>query len=201
MTLYTLYSDFDHFAVIGYDENQIVRLCGKTPRDRFDFLGVPRPYKDILTETLTINFSDNSDGLAGIDIPDIQVFHGRMFLSERACNVLKNLIQNDGELIPVVYEKGDGYIFNPLSVAETVDGLDASLCIKNEWGDIENIGFYEDRVSVYAIFKTKLDTFINTYCREDVKIAIEKAPLTGVIIALELGSRFGLTPCQKLSPN
>ena len=201
MTLYTLYSDFDHFAVIGYDENQIVRLCGKTPRDRFDFLGVPRPYKDILTEPLTIDFSDNSDGLAGIAIPDIQVFHGRMFLSERACNVLKNLIQNDGELIPVVYEKGDGYIFNPLSVAETVDGLDASRCIKNEWGDIENIGFYEDRVSVYAIFKTKFDTYINFYCREDVKMAIENAKLKGVVITPELGARFGMTQNQKYSPN
>jgi len=113
--------------------------------------------------------------MAGTKIPDIQVFHGRMFLSKKAYAALNALIKDEGELFPVCYEKGDGYIFNLLSVAEDVDGLDISLCHKNAWDDVKNLGFHEDRVSKFAIFKTAFDTYINFYCRQDIKDAIEQA--------------------------
>ena len=198
MALYTMYSDFDRFAVIGYDEKQIISLCGS---DRFNFIGAPKPFKDILTETLSIDFTDDSGGLAGTVIPEIQEYSGRMFLNEKAYHALKDIIKDDGEFFPVTYEKGAGYIFNPLRLAEDVDGLDVTLCIKNEWGDIENMGFHEKRVSKFAIFKTEFETYQNFYCREDVKDAIEGAALKGMTFTSELGAEFGMAQDQKRSPN
>ena len=201
MALYTLYPDLDNFAAIGFDEKQITDMCGDIPRDRFDFHNIPKSFKGIITTPLNIDFSGDCDGLTGTAIPNLQVFHGKMFLSEKAYQAIGDLISNDGEFYPVTYENGKGYIFNPLSIAEDVDGLDKALSIKNEWDDIENIAFHEDKVKQFALFRTAFDTYINLYCNEDVKNAIEKADLKGLNITPELGAEFGMAQNQKSSPH
>jgi len=139
--------------------------------------------------------------MAGCTIPNIQEFHGRLFLCEAAYAALKYLIKDDGEFIPVSYEKGAGYIFNPLRIGEDLEGLNKALCVTNEWDDIENMGFHEEKLNSYAIFKTKFDSYNNFYCRQDVIDAIENSSLKGVKITPELGARFGMTKNQKNAPH
>ncbi len=201
MALYTLYPDLDNFAFIGFDEKQMTGLCSDDPHDRFDFHNIPKSFKKIITKTLNINFSGDCDGLTGTDIPDIQVFHGKLFLSKEAYKAIGNLIKKDGEFFPVDYENGKGYIFNPLSIAEDVNGLNESLSIKNEWDDVENIAFHEDKVKKFAMFRTAFDTYTSLFCNEVVKSVIKKNNLKGLIITPELGAEFGMAQNQKASPH
>jgi len=201
MALYTLYPDLDNFAFIGFDEKQMKDLCGDDPRDRFDFHNIPKSFEGIISKILNIDFSDDCNGLTGTDAPDLQVFHGKLFLSEKAYKAIGKIIAKDGEFFPVTYENGKGYIFNPMSIAEDVDGLDEALSIKNEWDDVENIAFHEDKVKQFAMFRTAFDTYISLFCNEAVKNAIEKNDLIGLNITPELGAEFGMAQNQKASPH
>jgi len=49
MALYTLYPDLNKFAFIGFDEKQIIALCGDDPHDRFDFHSIPKSFEGIVT--------------------------------------------------------------------------------------------------------------------------------------------------------
>jgi len=106
--------------------------------------------------------------------------------------VLKDLITNDGEFLPVKYEQGDAWLFNPLSIAEDVDGLDKKLSVKNEWGDIENIAFHENKVKEFSIFRCMFDINKNVFCQDTVKQVIEKAGLKGVFFTPDLGDQFSV---------
>ena len=204
MAFFTIYTDLENYAGMGFDDVQMKRIFGNDPRDRFDYTQRNQPFESLISEKLKVNFTASGDSRTSVTLPDIQVLtrhNTNLFLSSIAYKALKKTIENDGEFIPVTYEKGEGYIFNVLRAAEDVGGLDSALCVKNEWGDIENMGFHEDKLSSYAIFKTKFDGYNNLYCREDVKTVIENAKLKGVIITPELGARFGMTQNQKYSPN
>ena len=194
---YTIYSNHDDFALLGFDEGQMTRLFGDGhPRYRFDYARDCVPFKEKIKEKIIVDFAPDKKEMADKPIPDIQVltYHNKsIFLNLNAFEVLKDILKEDGEFIPVTYEEGDGYIFNPLRLAEDVDGLDEKLCIKNEWGDVENITFREDRVKVYAILKTKFDFCSNVFCRKDVKDVIEAAKLKGVTFTPELGATFAMS--------
>ncbi len=204
MTFFTMYSDFDHYVCIGFDDIQMKRIFGDDPRQRFDYTQGNRPFKRSIPEKLNINFQRERGSKSGAKLPDIQVLtrhNTNLFLSLTAYDVLKDIIADAGEFIPVSYEEGDGYIFNVLCIAEDVDGLDMALCIKNDWGDVENMGFREENLKSLTLFKTKFDGFNNLYCREDVKAAIENAGLWGVLFSPDLGTQFGMTQGQKASPH
>ncbi len=40
MALYALYHDLVNYTFIGFDEKQIIDLCGNNPREGFDFHGI-----------------------------------------------------------------------------------------------------------------------------------------------------------------
>ena len=193
---YTIYSNYSDFLHLGFDEDQMERLFGDDhPRYRFDYAVDGISFKDKIKENIIIEFVATRKELKGKLIPDIQIlsFHNSgIFLKPKAYEAVKDIIKDDGEFIPVTYEEGEGYIFNPLRMAEDVDGLDKKLCIKNEWGDVENITFHEDRVKNFSVLKTKFDHCNNVYCREDVKLAIEAAKLQGVTFTPELGAKFAM---------
>ena len=114
---------------------------------------------------MNINFDDDGAGLDGDLIPDISVHYGRLYLSAIANGALKELLIEDGEFLTVQHESGKGYIFNPLHCAEEKQGLDKTLSRKNEWGDIENTAFHEERVKDFTIFKTAYDNYISAIAK------------------------------------
>ncbi len=196
MTLYSIYADTDLYRSIGFDRDQSFEVFGDNIRNHFDVNFEPKPYLSTW-KTLDVSFADDGSGLSGDLIPDISERDGRLFLSQNAYDVLKPLLKNDGEFLPVNYDNGQGYFFNPLSLAENVDGLDENRSIKNEWGDIENTAFHEDRVKNFMIFRTKFDSYISAYCQEELKSAIEQAGLKGVFFTPDLGDRFTVKTAAK----
>jgi hypothetical protein len=185
--LYSIYADTKNYLYIGYDGNQMNDLLGD--EYRFDIDRTVKSYSRVWKNPITVNFGN--EGMKGTKMPDISADQGRLFLSQKAYDVLRDLLKNDGEFLPVEYESGNGFMFNPLSLAESVDGLDKKLSVKNEWGDVENVAFDENKVQGFNIFKTEFDAYYSVYCQESVRDAVEQAGLKGVIFTPNLGNYLG----------
>lgn len=175
-----------------FDRKQMYEEYGEDIPTHFDVNFVARPYADVIKNPFKVNFANDESGLYGDQIPDISEDHGRLFLSIKAYELLKKLLDKDGEFLPVIYEDGEGYIFNPLHTAEEVNGLDTTLSLKNEWGDIENTAFHEERVKDFVIFKTEFDSYMSAYCQESLKEAVENSDLKGVFFTPDLGNPFSM---------
>lgn len=189
MALFSIFADLDNYAFIGFDRDEIRAKFGSNPKTHIDLSSKPRAYK-AEWQSITVNLSGNSEGMTGSNIADIMPFKGKLFLSQKAFEVLAPLIEKDGEFLPVRYENGDGYIFNPLSLAEDVDGLNQAVSHKNELDEIDCMAFHEDRVAGFMVFKTDYDNYLSIICQEAVKEAIEKSGLGGVYFTQDLGNRF-----------
>lgn len=198
MALYSIYADTKIYRYIGFDSKQSKGMFGKNIHDQFDVNFEAKRYSDKWTSPLSVDFSDDGSGFHGDVMPDISEHNGRLFLSQKAYEVLKPLIEHDGEFLPVSYDEESGYMFNPLSIAETVDGVDETLTKKNEWGDLINLAFHEDKVKSFAIFRTNVDDHISAFCQQSVKDAIENADLKGVFFTVDLGNRYTQDQAEKL---
>ena len=189
MGLYSLYADTENYRSLGFDRHQCREVFGEDIQNQFDVNFEAKPYTSVW-QPLNVSFADDGSGLSGDLIPDISERDGRLFLSPKAYDILKDLIYNDGEFLRVTYEDGEAYMFNPLSLAESVDGLDQKLSIKSEWGDIENTAFHEDRVKGFNVFRSKFDNYRSIYCQESVKSIIEEHKLNGLIFTRDLGNPY-----------
>lgn len=188
MALYSIFADFKNYACIGFDRGEMEHVFGANPRNHIDVSRKVKSYGDAW-KPVTAYFGD-ADGITGSVIPDVTEFQGHLFLSLAAYEILKPMIENDGEFLPIVYENGDGFIFNPLRIAEDVDGLNTVISKKSVWDELEHLAFYEDRVKNISIFKTNFDANLSITCQASVKEAIDRAGLGGVIFTADLGNRF-----------
>ena len=189
MSLYCIVPDLENYAYIGFDRDEIEEKFGDDMSTHIDMSCKPRP--DLASwQPINVSLSGAPGEITGSKTADIMQFKGKLFLSLHAYEVLLPVIQNDGEFLPVTYENGEGYIFNPLSLAESVDGLDESKSKKTGKRDITRIHFHEERVSQFSIFKTEFDNYISVICNESVKTIIEAANLKGVEFREELAANF-----------
>ena len=129
-------------------------------------------------------------------IPDISENFGRLFLSQKAHDILKELLADCGEFLPITYGRVEqGYIFNPLLSAENLNAIDEKLTTHDQHGNLENFGFQKEKLKGIAVFKTQLDTFKGIFCSEDIKQAYEAAHLTGINfhpdVANPIGEAYG----------
>jgi hypothetical protein len=65
-------------------------VFGEDIKNQFDVNFEAKPYAQ-KWETLNVNFTDDGGGLSGDLIPDISEHNGRLFLSQKAYGVLKDL--------------------------------------------------------------------------------------------------------------
>lgn len=197
MGLYSVHADTKHYRSLGFDRNQSREVFGENVENQFDVNFEAKPYSK-LWKSMDVSFANDGSGLSGNLIPDISEHNGRLFLSQKAYNALKSLLAQDGEFLPVRYEQGSAFLFNPLSLAENVNGLDAELSIKNEWGDIENMAFYEERVKDFIIFRSVFDNYRSAFCSDILKNAITSAGLKGVFFTSDLGNPYTLDLANNL---
>ncbi|GLS24314.1 hypothetical protein [Marinibactrum halimedae] len=192
--LYTFISDNDHLGLV-WDDKQITSIAGDSKTgaqmdDQIDFWRAPKRFSSLYKEALRVHFPvlDKADEKKGI--PEICAVQGRLFLSLKAYTILKPLIEKDGEFLPLTYEYGEAYFFNPLRIADDVDALDTKLSCKNEWGDLENLAFHEEKLKDWKVFRTRFDGFYTLQGTQSFKDTIEKSGLKGLYITPELGRIF-----------
>ena len=202
--LYTMIYHNDYRAMV-FDADQIREFLGDKNSNglidqRIDLNNMPISYARLFPK-LSVSFPVLNKDDERKKIPDIGFCQGRLFLKPNAYEVLKPIIEGDGEFIPLAYEEGDAYFFNPLRKAEDVEGLDESLSRKNEWLDVENLAFHEDKVKDWSVFRTEFDNYMTLQIQDYVKDAIEKAGLTGVYITPDLGRIFPSERSEHIKPN
>lgn len=187
------------YLMMLWDTDQIDALAGSDDIDRrIDFNGAPIRQKEFFREPLKVSFAPEFPGDKGLIVPDLCVSAGRLYLNEKAYGVLHDLIQEDGEFLDLIDDRGEpGYLFNPLRVAEKVDALDTKLSRKNEWGDVENIAFHEEKTKDWQVFRCEFNGYMRLYCQEPVKEAIEKAGLIGLYITTDLATPY---PASSATP-
>lgn len=191
MPIYTIVFDNRRYLSAIWDSEQVIALSNNELDHRIDMNGAPIRHADVFKEPLRVSFEKRFDGDEKLVKPDMTVQEGRFYLNEKAYSVLFDLIKNDGEFLPLIDDNGDaGYVFTPLCVAEEIDALDIGLSRKNEWGDLEHLAFYEDKVKEWAIFRTEFNSYMTPQCNEAVKDAIEGAQLTGVFFTTDLGNGY-----------
>jgi len=112
--LYRIETDGDSgYLWIQYDFDQIQPIDNGVP-----FLGVaPGQVYGDAWEIMHLKFFDNYGGHKGI-YPDISIQCEQLFLSLKAYNCLRKILAPHGEFLPILYELGDGYLFNPSTVLE-----------------------------------------------------------------------------------
>ena len=111
-----------------------------------------------------------------------------------ACNVLSKLIEKDGEILPVFFGEQKCAIFNALNYAENFNAFDIKCSTKNEWGDLQSLGFFEDKMDSVVLFKCQFEGFTGLFCNDVFKLAVEQAKLNGVNFSVDLGNIFPHDP-------
>lgn len=144
--IFAIHNDRKHYAALAFDWKQIVALFGDSMETRIDVNPAPNHYAAIWNPEITVSF-DHCGGLTGSQIPDIAEHQGRLFVNAKAYDILYPLLERNGEWLPVTTKQGQGYLFNPLRLAEDSNTLDESLCVRNEWHDVENVAFHEQQLT------------------------------------------------------
>lgn len=190
--LYNLIFNYHKYIRMMWDVEQIDSIAGfDDVNRRIEMNGIPIRQKEFFSESLKVSFKPQSAKEKKLAIPDLCVLSGRLYLNEKAYEVLHDLIQTDGEFLDLIDDRGQpGYLFNPLRVAEDVDGLDVNLSKKDQWGQVVSLAFHEDKVKDWNVFRTEFNTYMQIYCQEQVKDAIETAGLTGLYITNDLANIF-----------
>lgn len=101
------------------------------------------------------------------------------------------LLETCGELLPVTYKNGTGYIFNPLITAEQLGATVDKLTSHDQHGNLAHFGFVEAKLKDTAIFKTRLDTWTGIFCSDKLKRAYENAGLMGITFHPDVSNPIG----------
>lgn len=184
--IYVIHPNVRQYQCFVLNSKEARNKLGKDTLFHFDQR--PQRYADIW-QTMAIEFAKLSGGKKG-DIPDITLRNGRLFLSEHAHSALQKLLTPCGEFLPVTFKGGTGYLFNVLTLAESVDGLDTKLSTKNEYRELQSLAFHESKVESFAVFRTAFDNYMGVYCNQGFQKAVQAAGLTGITFGEDLGSEF-----------
>lgn len=193
MTIYSIHADKEMYRTIGFDRDEMTAKFGRDPHGHFDVNYEPRGWASIW-KPVQVDFGADGQQFSGDLTPEISEFDGRLFLSGRAYQALRHMIARDGEFLPVIYEGGQGWLFNPLSLAEDVEGLDEQKSVRNEWGDIESLAFHEERVERYHLFRSLFDSGFNVFCGDGFRQAVEESGLKGIVFSVDLGNPYTAAP-------
>lgn len=149
----------------------------------FHFSREPKSYQQSWTP-FEISFSELGSK-NNANLPDISARNGRLYLSEAAYDALRTILAPHGELLPVFHESNKGFLFNPLSLAENYQALDPKACVKNEFGEVEAIGFLEEKLTDVDVFRSEFDGYAGIFCSDAFKSAVERHHLQGLLFSVD----------------
>jgi len=184
--IYLIHPDYQLYKSFVLDNKVVRKALGS--ETLFHFSRAPQSYLD--------GWQPFEIGFAALGVsekaamPDIMVRNGRLFLTAPAFAALGGLLEKHGEFLPVTYGGKDGHLFNVLSLAESVKGIDTKLSTKNEFGEVQSLAFHEDKVKGLLLFRTAFDGYMGIYCTEGFKAAIDESNFKGLIFSNDIGSIF-----------
>ena len=180
--IYRIHPNIKDVLMLAFDGDKAREALGEDT----DFHIDERPisyYAD--WQPMEIRFSDAFGGKKKKETPDISLNVGKLFLSEKAFDCLKNLIEANGELLPVRYDNKTGYIFNGLTTIKHNEKLSTHDPMNNSFSII----FDESDTACNSIFKTEID-YSAYFCQNEFKRIVEKNNLTGINFSEDIGNPF-----------
>lgn len=145
-------------------------------------------------QPLNVEFYDSTTNNSATLLPYITIDYGRLFLNKKAYEALVKLIEKDGEILPVHFNGEDAVILNTLKIAENLNGLNEKLSTKNEWGELQSLDFYEERITDTCVFKCQFSGMTDAFCNDTFKNTVEKNHLKGITFSEDLENIFPPDP-------
>lgn len=187
MAIFRIHPDRLHYRLFTISTDEIIDKLGEDYPFHID--PSPKAYASVW-KPLFIDFYDSTETGTVVAMPDLTVDGGRMYLSEKAYKLLKDLLEPCGEFLPVTTQGGAGYVFNVLALADAVDGIDGALSTKNAYGDLQSLAFREDRLKGITVFRTGFDGYMGVFCGGEFKDRVERSGLKGIVFSLDLANIF-----------
>lgn len=102
---------------------------------------------------------------------------GSIVLSETSYLLLKSIVEQYGQLLPLNYEGRSLWLWN---VTHIIDALDADKSQFNSYGGVVNPIFSAKKIGSSMAFKIKEDNFTNIYCTESLVKLIKTNNFNGL---------------------
>ncbi len=179
MAVYSISYDIDNFPIL--EETGLELSMQATTGDLLDLHGAPRSET---WEPLELQWVyDDQDKANGL--PDIALWRaGQYACSERALQLIKDVVGDSCEFLPV---RVDGESWYAIHVLTTIDAIDRKLTIFNyrKNGEINRTRRFQKLVlrsevsSGYGLFHVK-DAGLHTYCNDAFYEAVGTGDLTGL---------------------
>lgn len=177
--LYRLNSNDIDYLHLVFDDEEVIEKLGEDHLIQIEC--DPVEYAHIW-QPVTIKFEEAMGGQIAHPVPDLQFHCGHLFMSERAADVLSELLSDHGEMLPVNYDGKQGFIFNPLESVKANE----KQSIKTSDGEITSLVFDTEQL----IFKTPFDDHYGVYCNDDFKNLVENNGLVGLVLERDLSYVF-----------
>lgn len=177
--LYRLNSNDIDYLHLVFDDEEVIEKLGEDNLIQIE--SDPVEYASIW-KPITIKFEEAMGGKIAHPIPDLQFHCGHLFMSERAADVLSDLLRHHGELLPVHYDGKQGFIFNPLISVNANE----KQSIKTPDGEVKSLFFDAEKL----IFKTPFDDHYGVYCNDEFKNLVDENGLVGLVFERDLSYIF-----------
>lgn len=175
----------DQYLTFEISTGEVLSKLGRSHPFHID--RTPIAYTPFWKSSLEISFRPPGDDTLDI-IPNLAEVDGKLYLDVVAFDILKDVLKNNGEFLPVIHDETKGYIFNILTIAEERGGLDEQFTKNDIYGNLESLAFIDEIMARSPIFRTKIDGYQGIFCNEAIKEIIEKNSLHGIIFQTDLSS-------------
>ncbi|MGI9283006.1 MAG: hypothetical protein ACR2PX_25705 [Endozoicomonas sp.] len=180
--IYRIHEDSENFLHFHLSADEVEDKLGGD--SEFYLEREPTRYQPIW-KPLEIEFYESGEAAVN-QLPDLDVGLGRLFLNQKAYDLLSSFFKDVGEFLPVTFSGQSGFLLNILNIADEERCVDTQLTTRNEWGDLTALSFLEAESTQFNVFRSDVDGFGGVYCNDAFKETIEEAGLTGVLFTNDL---------------
>ncbi len=182
MPLYRYRPDANNFAGIVFEAQEDGRVTDVHYTDDRLVSEWEPPTAHVFDED---DYGEEESGIEG-DFPSLTNYYRIPVVSERAWEVLKPLIGDVSEPLPIVYPDGKPYFL--LHVMNTIDALDQerSRVRRSKIGDCRIMQIYiyafkEEMLSSQHIFKLPLESAAELFVDDEFRRTVEENGLKGLL--------------------
>lgn len=177
MDFYQLFQNDSNYMTPHFDPDEVEDKRGD---DDFILITKPRSY---LKDWVSMELKFSMEGSLPV-IPTISRWRNYLVMQEHAYSNLKSLLDAYGEFLPCTHHGSRFYLFNPLTIAEDLQGIEpGSVSRINNL--LSGIQFSEQNLQGIPVFRTK-ESYVSIYCSDIFRKAVEEADLEGLIFSTNL---------------
>ena len=184
MTVYKIFDDGQHYQNFHLEIESFLDLLdpsiGETAAMQF---GQKNIALEANWEPLTISLREN-DGSEN-KLPDICLWRGAsMILSRNALSVLRPILSDLGELLPVKFNDEEYALFNCLVEVSADESKSVRVEEDGFFMDVDSLEFPSDTRA--PIFKSPFENNRNLFCTDEFKKMVEEKDFGGIYFGQNL---------------